>query len=60
LVLYKNCELLNKSNRTYTYLLTYLLTPWLQGPQTALASLITDIHSSLPVAFYLLTFDSHT
>ena len=36
------------------------LTCWLYGPQRALASLITDAHSSLPTAFsrHLLTFIS--
>ena len=50
LVLYYNCELLNKSNRTHTYLLTH-----------SLALSPTDSHSSLPVTFchHLLTFNSH-
>ena len=41
--------------------LNYLLAPWLYIPLRALASLITDTHSSLSTAFrhHLLTFVHH-
>jgi len=44
-----------------TYFLIYLLTPWLYGPLTALAPLITDANSSLSAAFcrHQLTFICH-
>ena len=43
-----------------TYLIIYLLTPWLYDPLRALASWITDAHSSLSTAFchHLLNFIS--